>query len=89
MRFNTKKYLVLFSGLFLISSISLDPLHHEFLEEENLQVECQFCNEVVSAIQSEVGDIKVFLPTLLDVEIKTNFNLNSPKNFNSRAPPKI
>ena len=89
MRLLSKKYFILFSGLLLVGSISLDPLHHEFLEEQYSQVECQFCNEVVSVIQSEAGDVEVFLPILLEGEIINAFFSNPPKTFNSRAPPKI
>ncbi len=89
MKFFGKKYFILLTGLFFVTSVSLDPLYHEFIEDESSRIECQFCkNEVSGPIKSTVDIVKVSLSTILKVEINENFISFNLNNYYSRAPPK-
>ena len=89
MKFFGKKYFILLTGLFFVTSVSLDPLYHEFIEDESSQIECQLCkNEVSGLIKSTVDIVKVSLSTILKVEINENFISFNLNNYYSRAPPK-
>ena len=89
MKFFGKKYFILLTGLFFVTSLSLDPLYHEFIEDESSQIECQLCkNEVSGPIKSTVDIVKVSLSTILKVEINENFISFNLNNYYSRAPPK-
>ena len=89
MKFFGKKYFILLTGLFFVTSVSLDPLYHEFVEDESSRIECQLCkNKVSGPIKSTVGIVKVSLSTILKVEINENFISFNLNNYYSRAPPK-
>ena len=89
MKFFGKKYFILLTGLFFVTSVSLDPLYHEFIEDESSRIECQFCkNEVSGPIKSTVDIVKVSLSTILKVEINENFISFNLNKYYSRAPPK-
>ena len=89
MKIVTKKYLILVAGLIFITSIFVDPLYHEFSEDEYFQIECQFCkNNISIPIESNVDLVKIFLSTALQVEINENFISFNFNNYFSRAPPK-
>ena len=89
MKFFGKKYFILLTGLFFVTSVSLDPLYHEFIEDESSQIECQLCkNEVSGPIKSTVDIVKVSLSTILKVEINENFISFNLNKYYSRAPPK-
>mgnify|MGYP000990444634 CR=1 FL=1 len=89
MKIVTKKYLILLTGLIFVTAIFIDPLYHEFSEDEPFQIECQFCkNEVSDPIETKIGIVKVSLSTILKVEINENFISFNLNNYYSRAPPK-
>ena len=89
MKIVAKKYLILLAGLIFVTSIFVDPLYHEFSEDEYSQAECQFCkNNISIPTQSNVDSVKIFLSTTLPVEINENFISFNFYNYFSRAPPK-
>ena len=89
MKFIGKKYFILLTGLLFVTSVSLDPLFHGFIESESSQIECQFCkNNISIPTQSNVDLVKIFLSTTLPVEINENFISFNFNNYFSRAPPK-
>ena len=89
MKFFGKKYFILLTGLLFVTSVSLDPLYHEFVGAESSPIECLLCkNEVSDPIKSTVGIVKVSLSTILKVEINENFISFNLNNYYSRAPPK-
>ena len=88
-KFIGKKYFILLTGLLFVTSVSLDPLFHGFIESESSQIECQFCkNEVSDPIETKIGIVKVSLSSILKDEINENFISFNLNNYYSRAPPK-
>jgi hypothetical protein len=86
----SKKYFILLAGLLFVTSVSLDPLQHEYFESEDSKIECQFCkNKVSKPIQFKVGIAKISLSAILIVVINEDFISYKFNNFYSRAPPKI
>jgi hypothetical protein len=84
-----KRYIFLASFLFLAST-SLDIAYHAYSGSETSQTECQFCNNDISdSVESSTLITTVSLSKLLLSEIKEVFVSLTPKNFQSRAPPKF
>ena len=48
MKLLSKKYFILLAGLLFVTSVSLDPLQHEYFESEDSKIECQFCKNKVT-----------------------------------------
>lgn len=90
MKLLSKKYFILLAGLLFVTSVTLDPLQHEYFESEDSKIECQFCkNEVFNSIQSNLGLEKISLSAILIARISEEFISYKFNNFSSRAPPKI
>ena len=87
---NRFKYLALILGLLFAVSASADPLLHSYDDSEPYQTECQFCkNDISDSVESVILISTVSLSNLLSSEIKEGFVSQTPKNFQSRAPPKF
>ena len=90
MKLLSKKYFILLAGLLFVTSVTLDPLQHEYFESEDSKIECQICkNEVYNPIQSKIGIAKISLSAILKVVTHEDFISYRFNNFYSRAPPKI
>ena len=90
MKFFNKKYLLLLAGLLFVSTVTLDPFHHDFFESDHSEAECHLCiNEISDPIKSESGLTKLSISNILNVTKVENFTSYNSKNFHSRAPPKI
>ena len=69
--------------------LSLEPLFHEFSEDEYFQVECKFCQNALSIpSESRADPVATFLSSTFSAEINEIFISFSFANFYSRAPPK-
>ncbi len=89
MKFLTKKYFILLVGLLFVVPISLEPLFHEFSEDEYFQAECKFCQNALSTpTETKTELVSTFLSSTFLAEINEPFISFSFANFYSRAPPK-
>ena len=60
--FFNKKYLFILAGLFLVSSLALEPLHHNEYEIEHSEAECHYCiNETLDDFLVDVSIENLFL----------------------------
>jgi len=88
-KFLAKKYFILLLGLLFVAPISLEPLFHEFSEDEYFQAECKFCQNALSTpTKSKTEPVTTFLSSTFLAEINEIFISFSFANFYSRAPPK-
>ncbi len=84
-----RRCLFLASFLFLAYT-TVDFAHHTYSDSETSQIECQFCkNDISDSVESVTLISTVSLSNLLSSEIKEGFVSQTPKNFQSRAPPKF
>ena len=90
MKFLTKRYFVLLAGLLFVTSVSSDSLLHKFSDNLAYEIECQLCiNEIAEETQSLILENKLFKISLLILNLDENFVFLNPKNYYTRAPPKI
>ena len=88
--FFNKKYLFILAGLFLVSSLALEPLHHNEYEIEHSEAECHYCiNETLDDFLVDTSTEKPFLSIFFNSKDLDFFSPRIFKNFHSRAPPKI
>ncbi len=90
MNYSFKHYFVLFSGLFLLNFVTLEPLYHEIFEHELNSVECEICkNDASSVIEKSYFSLKEFSSNfkLKDRIQELLISINTSSYF-SRAPPK-
>ena len=88
--FFNKKYLFILAGLFLVSSLALEPLHHNEYESEHSEAECHYCiNETLDDFLVDTPTGNLFLSIYFNSKDLDIFNPQIIKNFHSRAPPKI
>ncbi|MFL2698305.1 MAG: hypothetical protein ACJ0F4_03825 [Gammaproteobacteria bacterium] len=89
MRFMNKKYFILLAGLLVLTS-ALDPVLHEYSDDLVYESECQLCsNEISKEVQPLTIKNIEFKLSHMKVEKVDDFVSVTPKNFYSRAPPKI
>ena len=90
MKFLTKRYFILLAGLLFVTSVSSDSLLHKFSDNLAYEIECQLCiNEIAEETKSLILENKLFKISLLILNLDENFVFFNPKNYYTRAPPKI
>ena len=90
MKFLSKRYFILLAGLLFVTSVSSDSLLHKFSDNLAYEIECQLCiNEIAEETQSLILENQIFKIYLLILDLDEKFVFLNPKNYYTRAPPKI
>ena len=88
--FLNKKYLPILVGLFFVSSLVIEPLHHNEYESEHSEAECHYCViEILDDLLFDTSTEKLSLSIFFNSKNLDFFSPRIFKNFHSRAPPKI
>lgn len=88
--FLNKKYLPILVGLFFVSSLVIEPLHHNEYESEHSEAECHYCvSEILDDLLFDTSTEKLSLSIFFNSKNLDFFSPHIFKNFYSRAPPKI
>ena len=90
MKLLNKRYFILLAGLLFVTSVSSDSLLHKFSDNLAYEIECQLCiNEIAEETQSLNLENKLFKISIFILDLDENFVFLNPKNYYTRAPPKI
>ena len=88
--FLNKKYLPSLVVLFFVSSLVIEPLHHNEYESEHSEAECHYCvSEKLDDLLLDTSTEKLSLSIFFNSKNLDFFSPRIFKNFYSRAPPKI
>ena len=86
-----KSKLILFFGIFFITSLSADPLLHDHIDEHQSEsiIECQLCENKAFDLQNADSEVSELIHISFVEELTPdNSSLRNTSNYFSRAPPK-
>ena len=86
-----KSKLVLFFGIFFITSLSADPLLHDHIDEHESEstIECQLCDNKAFDLQNADYKVSELIQTSFVEELTPDdSSIKNTSNYLSRAPPK-